>query len=165
IQLIGGGSNVIQGNYIGTDVAGTSKLGSAGAAAVQITDSSSNIVGGTTPSDRNVLRGNWQAVGVQGATSTGNVIAGNYIGIGSDGETGLNNFGHGVYIQESPSNTVGGTAAGAGNVIGGGGIYGVFISGASDNVIQGNRIGTNAAVTSPQGYNTGIYFHPANTTL
>lgn len=164
IELKGGGSNVIEGNYIGTNVPGTSKLGNS-AAAVQITDSSFNIVGGATTSARNVLRGNWQAVGIQGATSKGNVIAGNYIGIGSDGDTGLNNLGHGVYIRDSSSNTVGGAVAGAGNVIGGGGIYGIFLSGTSDTVIQGNRIGTNAAGTSAQGYNTGIYFHPANSTL
>ena len=47
-------------------------------------------------------------------------------------------------------NTIGGTAAGAGNTISGNLGDGVHITGgSSDNLVEGNLIGTNAAATAP----------------
>ena len=48
----------------------------------------------------------------------------------------------GILINDSPGNTVGGTAAGARNVISGNAADGVFISGGSENHVLGNFIGT-----------------------
>ena len=64
--------NVVEGNYIGTDVTGTVALANA-LAGVAITAStipaSNNTIGGTTPAARNVISGNSQSngsgVGVQ----------------------------------------------------------------------------------------------------
>ena len=55
----------------------------------------------------------------------------------------------------SNSNTIGGTAAGAGNVISGNGSDGVDIVSASDNLLQGNLIGTGANGTEPLGNGAG----------
>ena len=50
----------------------------------------------------------------------------------------------GVTISGAPSNVIGGTASGAGNLILANSEAGVFITGstATNNVVQGNNIGT-----------------------
>ena len=50
-------------------------------------------------------------------------------------------------VVAGPENTIG-TAAGAGNVISGNGLYGVFI-GAGDTAVQGNFIGTDGPAPAP----------------
>src|SRR5439155_27299585 len=62
------------------------------------------------------------------------------------GTNSLGNAGNGVQI-ESANNLIGGTVAGAGNVIAGSGVEGVLIGGSTavaGNLVQGNRIGTDA---------------------
>src|SRR5690606_35929407 len=56
----------------------------------------------------------------------------------------------GVLIQSSPNNVIGGTVAGAGNLISGNTTNGVTVvlATATGTLIQGNRIGTNAAGTA-----------------
>ena len=78
-------------------------------------------------------------------------MQGNYIGVDATGNVDLGNAGQGVAIFTSAANnTIGGTAAGAGNVISGNDGYGIGISasGATANIVQGNLIGTNAAGTA-----------------
>ena len=55
-------------------------------------------------------------------------------------------MGDGIFINNAPSNTIGGTAAGAGNLISGNTFVGIQLFGplTSKNVIQGNKIGTDA---------------------
>ena len=61
-------------------------------------------------------------VGVAGQRhSSGNLVAGNFIGTNAAGTAALGNSDNGVRIVGCPGNTVGGTAAGAGNVISGNG--------------------------------------------
>src|SRR5262249_47815088 len=87
----------------------------------------------------------WDAISI---FSDGNVITGNIIGTDAAGDTGLGNQLMGVRITSGNFNTVGGRAKGAGNVISGNGQDGIFLESPSTrNVIQGNRIGTNAAGT------------------
>src|SRR5262249_40528230 len=70
-------------------------------------------------------------------------VQGNYIGTDAAGHAAIANQFSGVEI-ESPSNSVGGTGTGAGNVISGNTLDGIFLLGASarSNVVQGNWIGT-----------------------
>ena len=51
--------------------------------------------------------------------SPNNVVAGNFIGTDLTGTRPLANRGDGVMILASPSNTIGGSAPGAGNLISG----------------------------------------------
>jgi hypothetical protein len=149
-RILAGCTNVVvAGNYIGTDPTGS--LARPNAVGVFIQNATNNRIGGTVAADRNVISGNSPNDGIQitGASATGNVVQGNYIGLDASGTVGLGNAAQGVVIYGGASNnTVGGTAAGAGNVISGNGNYGVAISGASGNLVQGNRIGTNAAGTA-----------------
>lgn len=80
-----------------------------------------------------------------GAGATGNILQGNWIGLDITGKAAPGNVRHGVFLDGASNNLIGGSASGAGNLISGNARYGVGVSGGSDNTIQGNRIGTNAA--------------------
>ena len=145
-----GGTNIIQGNYLGTDTTGTNALGNV-EGGIYVYRSSGNLIGGTNVAARNVISGgNRNGVYLddssQPAAGTGNVVAGNYIGIAADGSRPLGNTNNGVYIYTAPGNLIGGAAAGSGNVISGNAISGVYLfgTGSTSNVIQGNLIGTDA---------------------
>ena len=80
---------------------------------------------------------------LQDAGTMGNVIEGNRIGTDVTGTANLGNTGDGVNIVSSPNNTIGGTAAGAGNSIAFNTAAGVFVSTATGNQILGNQIFSN----------------------
>jgi hypothetical protein len=102
-------------NYLGTNAAGTAALG--GGRGVTIGSATGNIIGGATVAERNVISGNFN-IGVQMfSNASANVVQGNFIGTDASGAFAVPN-GKGVQILEgSHNNTVGGTAAGAGNRI------------------------------------------------
>ena len=162
-------ANIVQGNYIGTDFSGSVALGNA--TGVSLTDAPNNVVGGTTPGARNVISGNGFAgafsanagVAIGGANATGNLVQGNYIGTDASGANALGNKTAGVFVRAS-SNLIGGTAAGAGNVVSGNAGFGVFIfgSGGSGNHVRGNLIGTDVSGTAaiPNG-DAGIFIDGA----
>jgi titin len=144
--------NVIQGNYIGTNAAGNAALAN-GADGVNFSFlATNNTVGGEVASDLNVVSGNaLNGIEITGAASAGNVVAGNVIGTNAAGTAALANGASGVSINGGgEGNTIGGIAAGAGNVISGNETNGVEIAnaGSDGNLIAGNVIGTNAAGTT-----------------
>jgi hypothetical protein len=146
--------NVVKGNVIGLNAAGTAGLGNT-LNGVRIGEgAASNTIGGTAASDRNVISGNTEdGVLITGAGATGNKLQGNYIGLDAAGAADLGNDGSGVEITKgAASNTVGGTAAGARNVISGNTLDGVSIlSGASGNLVLGNILGLDAAGSLQRG--------------
>ena len=89
----------------------------------------------------NVIAGSGVGVEVQGTAT----IQGNRIGTNAAGTTAVPND-TGVRIQSTGSATVGGAAAGEGNLIAGSMTYGVSV-GANDQVIRGNTFGLDAAGT------------------
>ncbi|HVM50896.1 MAG TPA: hypothetical protein VMU04_22905 [Candidatus Acidoferrum sp.] len=144
--------NLVQGNYIGVDATGGSVLANA-INGISIDSASSNTIGGASPGARNIISGNKNyGIEVFNATATSNTFQGNFIGTDVTGLTALANKYWGIYIQ-SPGNTVGGTGSGAGNLVSGNGQGGVFLSGAlaTNNMVQGNLIGTTASGTAALG--------------
>jgi hypothetical protein len=145
IQVVNGGGNKIAGNYIGTDLTGS--YAAPNAQKGVFLQTANNVVGGTTAADRNVISGN-NSIGVQMWTYSAkyNKVQGNYIGTDATGNKAVPNKGSGVAINGSPFNLVGGSVAGAGNVISGNTEDGVVINqgGGHDTVIRGNIIGLNA---------------------
>jgi len=165
IRIDTAGGNTIQGNFFGTDPSGTVRR--ANGISIDIDASPNNTIGGTTPTARNLISGNISGLGVsiQNPSSTGNVVAGNFIGTNAAGTAALNNGTGVVIINNASGNTIGGTAAGARNVISGNST-GISISVASTtgNVVAGNYIGTNPAGTASLGNSTGISLSaPGNT--
>ena len=152
IQITGGGSDLIEGNLVGTNATGLAAVANAAGGVVITT--SGNTIGGTTPNARNVISGNSaNGVDISGIGAINNKVAGNYIGLGSDGTTPIGNTASGVQIFGGASgNTVGGLTAtpgtGAGNVIGNQtalfNSYGVVIQGANGNSVLGDVIGLDA---------------------
>jgi titin len=150
----------VQGNLIGVQKNGTTPLPNP-LGGIDVNASGHTTIGGTTAADRNVISGN-AVLGVEldGSATTGNVLEGNLIGVGGDGKTPVPNttlsgsFGYGVWLNAGADrNTIGGTAAGAGNVISGNAGAGVLVqdSGTTGNEVEGNSIGTKAGGTASVG--------------
>jgi len=149
-------SNVVEGNYIGLNAAGTAALPNAWAGLEIVGGAQSNIIGGLVPGARNVISGNSkQGIAVDGTNSSGNVIEGNYIGLDSAGSNAIPNAWAGVnFFGATQGNLVGGTAAGAANFISGNSLQGVLLQdpGTDNNLVLGNDIGINvSAVAVPNG--------------
>jgi titin len=160
--------NVVQGNYIGTDPAGSASRANNGYG-IQIDAAQNTTIGGGATGARNLISGNISGgVYLQNAVS-GSVIAGNYIGTNAAGTADLGNGYSGVYMGVSVHNSrIGTNADGVNdaeerNVISGNvndGITMGFYGSASpyDNVIAGNYIGTNATGTAAiPNDDSGIY--------
>ena len=150
------GGNVIEGNFIGTDVAGTAAFGNA--IGVQISSGAINdTIGGVAPAARNIISGN-QLWGVTISFGPGNLVQGNLIGTDITGAASLGNISSGVLIsQQASGNTVGGTVASARNTISGNTGDGVFLEDATGNLVQGNFIGTDVTGTAALGNRYGVF--------
>ena len=148
LLLAFGGGNTIQQNMIGTDPSGSVDLGNAFHGLV-LFESPNNVVGGTGAGDGNVISGNdLHGVHIARAASTGNTLEGNKIGVAADGVAALGNDRIGVRIDQGASNnTIGGAAAGAGNVIAHQTTQGVVVANASTgNIISRNSIFSNGTL-------------------
>ena len=156
--------NVIQANIIGLNAAGTATLGNGESGVRIFGDAGANTIGGPTSSARNVISGNIDGIYIQEAD--GSVIQGNYIGTDATGLIDLGNSDRGIQLESGANNTtVGGTSAGARNVICGNDNDGIIIAdganpgqNATGNIVQGNYIGAAADGTTALG-NTGHGVH------
>lgn len=151
VRIIGSTTaNAVMGNLIGTDAAGTAPQGNLSDGVV--IDADGNTIGGTASGAGNVISANLDD-GIQlSALATGNTIQGNRIGTVEDGTAALGNAAAGISVQTNANgNLIGGTVAGAANLISGNGTEGIFVSGADGNTIQGNRVGTAADGTGDLG--------------
>ncbi|HXI51901.1 MAG TPA: right-handed parallel beta-helix repeat-containing protein, partial [Candidatus Saccharimonadales bacterium] len=140
--LISADGNVVRGNFIGLIATGTAEAGN-GLDGITI-EGATNVVGGTLPGARNVISGNLTAGVYLTGSATMNVVAGNFVGPAAGGTNALGNF-FGIAI-EGMGNRIGGPEVGSGNLISGNSYTGIFVdgTGASNNVIAGNWIGTDA---------------------
>ena len=157
ISDAGTDGNTVDGNYIGTNAAGTAAVPNL-QYGVHIKDGAqNNTIGGSSTAERNVISGNGSGVRIQNAN--GNTVKGNYIGINAAGTAALPNE-VGVYMEDAASNnSIGGSTAGERNVISGNIPFGVFIEdgGTNGNTVKGNYIGTDAAGTAAIPNETGVF--------
>lgn len=142
--VAGGGltNNLIEGNQIGTDKSGFGRVLNIYAGIVL--DGVRGVrIGGIAVGARNFVSGSITLRSAGGVNqpsygSSDNVIEGNYLGLKPDG----------TYLQTAlielsaacKNNRIGGSSVASRNVI----TYGVLLTEASDNLIQGNYIGTDA---------------------
>ena len=137
---IRGVSAVVQGNYFGTNSAGTAVVART-FTHIDVYQAVGAMIGGTMPGAGNLISG--ASAGVTIVESTNTQIVGNRIGTAADGSTPLPNS-SGVYIRSQASqNVIGSPVDGAGNIIAFSEGDGIVIDGATPPV-RGNAIGGNS---------------------
>ncbi len=147
---IAGGATTVQGNTIGLNAAGTAAVANNHGL---FAGSSGHLIGGTSAAARNVIAGNtnrgiWLGAG-------GNTVQGNYVGTNAAGTLARPNT-DGIYAV-GINNVIGGTAAGAGNLVSGNSAAGVLLAAAADgSTVQGNTIGRNASLAAALPNNIGV---------
>ena len=138
------GGNIVEGNYIGTDVTGTLDQGNG--IGVFLDGVSNNRVGGTTAAASNLISGNTIGISTSaptGLSTTGNLVQGNFIGTNAAGTADLGNSANGVQLfRAAAATTIGGTVPGARNIISGNDNSGIGFDSTSGTLVQGNFIGT-----------------------
>ena len=162
VGISGGDGNVVVGNYIGINADGDAAIPNE--MGIFTYGGDDNIIGGNSDAERNVISGN-SSYGMLIFASEGNIITGNYIGTDAAGTGALPN-GTGVEIEGSilgdltDNNTIGGTAAGEGNVIAYNDRCGVLVDGerAPGNTVRGNSIHSNGdkGIENEHGGNTEL---------
>ena len=134
--------NVIQGNYVGTDVTGTVALPNGTAAggtwtAISVSCNSAKI-GGPEPGAGNLVSGNaGPGIALTGSSA---VIQANIVGTDISGSVALPNKGTGIFMA-SLGGILGGTTAATRNLVSGNVGTGIQVQ-SSDGRIQGNYVGT-----------------------
>ncbi|MDF1512604.1 MAG: hypothetical protein P1S60_02220 [Anaerolineae bacterium] len=159
--LTAASGNVISGNHIGTDVAGSVAAGNGVGVAIRL-GATGNTIGGDTDAGRNVISGNGEGIFVTGSTyaTHDNIIKGNWIGVTATGSEALPNSGNGIQmVSGAYSNIIGPDNVISGNVSSG---IDIWWTGTDGNGIKGNFIGTDATGTYAipnVAFNGGIYIH------
>jgi titin len=163
----GTAGNVIQGNYIGTDQTGSLARGDR-QNGILLQNVNSNLIGGSVSGAGNLISGN--TADANGSGNNGiylnggswNTVQGNRIGTDASGTVSLGNSWNAIYLLNANSNQIGGAVAGTGNLLSANGREGVQLTTSSWNIIQGNRIGTDASGTLGLGNLNAIYLLNAN---
>jgi hypothetical protein len=165
--------NSILGNFIGVDPSGTTRMPNGSfpgtGTGIYIQNASGNAIGGTSPADRNVISGNAldgiHVVGDVNFPANENTIQGNFVGVAANGVSSVGNRTEpapaqgtaegnnlfGIEISGGNNNTVGGTTAGARNVVGFNEDGITIDNGGQGNRIQGNFVGVGADGVTPVG--------------
>ena len=172
IEINGSGTrgNAVEGNYVGSDISGTTAVANA-IDGVAIINASNNTIGGINDLNPDgtirIRRGNAVSGnggnGVSVSNATDVFIVGNFIGTDASGTQPVRNTADGVLLDSAPNNFVG--QPGAGNLISGNGLAGVEVRNISatvkGNVIQSNYIGTDTTGKAALANLVGVFINGA----
>jgi hypothetical protein len=146
--------NLILGNFIGTNPAGTAALPNE-QDGIRVERSRGNRIGGATPEERNLISGNrGHGISLAFLGADYNLVWGNYIGVSVTGAAALPNGKSGVLMQGSggsgPNYCQVGGIGGKRNIISGNAQDGIGFTprGSNNNELTGNFIGVNALGTA-----------------
>jgi hypothetical protein len=135
-------NTVIQGNYVGTDVTGTSAIRISAHGIVLRSPSSLTTVGGPLAGEGNLISGTGDP-GIR-ITANENIVRGNVLGLDVTGIQALPFDYEGIYLDSGASdNLIGGAAPGEGNTVTNAGTQGISLAGGaatSRNTISGNIV-------------------------
>ncbi len=158
LQLCRGVENTSRGNFLGTDLYGTTALGAGGLLAGGgyigcFSPYDNTTIGGTTAAARNVFGARGMSL-----SGVGHLVQGNFVGTDVNGTTRLGDgtimLSNRFFVQSPAGSTVGGTAAGAANVI----ADGVYLDQCEQALIQGNKIGVDVHGEGPLACSVGVQF-------
>jgi parallel beta-helix repeat protein len=153
----GASGNTVSGCYLGTDPSGLIAETNVFYPAEISGGAVSNVIGGTTVAERNIISGSaYQGLAIRDPGTQDNIVEGNYIGLNANG-TPLPNAWAGIQIfGGAQSNLIGGYTASARNIISGNMFQGIAISDPTTggNIVAGNYIGLDPSGTTamPNGY-------------
>jgi parallel beta-helix repeat protein len=143
-------NNQVFGNRIGTNAAGSSAVSNGKSGVLVAIGAKDNAIGGADGG--NQISGNQaDGVTVRDQGTNGNKIQGNLIGTNAAGTGALGNAHHGINLRDKAKFAqVGGPLPALGNVISGNKAEGILVwdFATDSHVIEGNRIGVNAAGTA-----------------
>jgi sugar lactone lactonase YvrE len=128
---------------------GTTQAGYAGAPIVELNGDAAGagvhglVLAGSGSTVRGLVINRFEGSGLVLDGGGDHTLAGNVIGLDLSGALDLGNDGYGIWVR-SDGNLIGGAAADDRNIVSGNDIDGVFIDTATDNVVIGNYIGTDA---------------------
>jgi len=154
-----GDATAVQGNYLGTNAAGTAAIGSL-ATGIDVEEGTGVTIGGSASGADNVINATGNGVSIGGVCfncAVNTAVQGNLIGMDATGTVAFYALFNGVQIGQSINTTIGGSTLGAANIINAR-ATGIPIGGSPTGVIiQGNKIGTDITGTMPLGNgNCGI---------
>ncbi len=146
-------------NTIGLNAAGTAPLGNQGYG-IRALGGGGIVIG--LPGSGNTISGNARGVNLEAAVTAAKVQS-NVIGLSANQATAVGNYEDGIGI-EGANNQIGGTAANTGNIIAANSYYGISLygPGATGNHVEGNIIGTNAALSGVFPNQFGMVIYGAN---
>ncbi|HUT90132.1 MAG TPA: hypothetical protein VMY37_11590 [Thermoguttaceae bacterium] len=156
-MLYGATHNIVAGNYIGTDASGAFALANTGSGVSIGNASRENLIGTdgdgeADQAERNVISGNGvDGISIAGVGNDANIIAGNFIGTDATGTLAIGNGDDGIGIHYGARNRIGTDGSGVAdeaerNVISGNGGSGILmLYEATQNIVAGNYIGTDAS--------------------
>ena len=133
-----------------TLIDGTSQRGFAGTPLIELKGTTAGVgtngltLTGGNSTVQGLIINRFGGAGIAVQTAGNNVIRGNIIGSNAAGDAGLGNQ-RGVVI-EAAANTVGGTVAGAGNVIAFNAAEGVLVRSGTGNAVRGNSVHSNLGI-------------------
>ncbi|MFZ1728947.1 MAG: choice-of-anchor Q domain-containing protein [Bacteroidota bacterium] len=164
---VSGNSNIVEGNYIGTDITGSVALANQ-KSGVFVNGAMNTVIGGATSGAGNLVSGNTlDGITVSGVTATGTLIQGNKVGTNAAGSSAVGNHRWGIQLNMKSSGTLIGTNADGiddvaeRNLISGNGgstYDGIGIIDASSNTVAGNYIGSDISGTSSVGnFYAGVF--------
>ena len=144
--LIRRANNVMQNNYIGLASDGETPAPNGGAG-IYLFESQSNLIGGVAPGLGNVISANLDdGIQLYGSGTSFNTVEGNLVGTTKTGQSRLGSLFSALSLIAGPtSNTIGGAGRRPQCFSGSSNYDGVSLDGASNNVVRGNYIGTDAS--------------------
>lgn len=155
-------NNVLRGNYIGTNAAGTVAVSWSFDGIILQHGASNNVIGGPGANDYNLIVTNasgntGSGIYASGNTTSNNTVQGNYFGIGSNGER-LGTSLHAIWLWGARSwQIIDNHMAGGADAI----IY--LYSSSNNSVVRGNVLGTDATGTADWGASkSGIQIDNSN---
>ncbi|HBE70105.1 MAG TPA: hypothetical protein DDW52_18310, partial [Planctomycetaceae bacterium] len=159
VWIINSDRNLVQGNRIGTNAAGTAAIGNEGEG-ILVFESVGTMIGDSTAAAGNLISGNGDGILLWSTNSTrpvsGTTIKGNRIGTDASGASAIPNRSWGVHLTgHVRENEIGGADPLSRNLISGNELDGILLYGpeTTNNSLHGNYIGLDSAgmVAVPNG--------------